>query len=134
MPQRHQRQRKAGWTTPVDAEGRPAKYVGRPTIYANPFRIVPEGRLWIVRVDPAEGVRGRTVGEYPTKLLARVAAPTAFEAQFRSPGGAEQAEFFARTLHGRDLSCWCELPEPGEIDWCHARVLVELCEKAVAHA
>jgi hypothetical protein len=29
-------------------------------------------------------------------------------------------------LAGLTLACWCLLPEPGEIDWCHARVLLEL--------
>ena len=24
-----------------------------------------------------------------------------------------------RELAGRDLACWCELPEPGEPDLCH---------------
>ena len=28
-------------------------------------------------------------------------------------------------LTGRDLACFCPLPEPGEIDWCHARILIE---------
>ncbi|WP_239162133.1 DUF4326 domain-containing protein [Acrocarpospora phusangensis] len=31
-----------------------------------------------------------------------------------------------RDLDGKDLACWCPLPEPGEIDWCHARVLLEI--------
>jgi hypothetical protein len=30
-------------------------------------------------------------------------------------------------LTGRDLLCWCPLPEPGEPDHCHAVVLIELC-------
>lgn len=126
MPERIQRKRTAGWTAPLDANGLPPIYVGRPSMYANPFRIVREHGLWIVRIDPADGVRGRLVGEYPTKLLARVASTTEFEAQFHTPGGAEQAEFLAQRLHGRSLMCWCELPEPGEIDWCHGRILMEL--------
>jgi hypothetical protein len=33
----------------------------------------------------------------------------------------------ARTeLRRFDLACWCPLPEPGETDWCHARVLLEI--------
>jgi hypothetical protein len=29
------------------------------------------------------------------------------------------------TLNGKNLSCWCPLPEPGERDTCHAAVLLE---------
>ncbi|SEN88259.1 DUF4326 domain-containing protein [Nonomuraea pusilla] len=31
-----------------------------------------------------------------------------------------------RDLAGRDLACWCPLPEPGEADWCHAALLLIL--------
>lgn len=31
-----------------------------------------------------------------------------------------------RELRGRDLACWCPLPEPGEPDHCHAAVLLEV--------
>lgn len=126
MPERVQRKRTAGWTAPLDANGLPPIYVGRPTVYANPFRIVREHGLWVVRVERADGVRPRVIGDFAFKLQARKVATEEFEAQFSTPGGAEQAEFFARRLHGRSLMCWCELPEPGEIDWCHGRILMEL--------
>lgn len=29
-------------------------------------------------------------------------------------------------LAGKDLACWCALPEPGETDWCHRTVLRHL--------
>ena len=29
-------------------------------------------------------------------------------------------------LRGKNLACWCPLPEPGERDQCHAAVLLEL--------
>lgn len=125
MPARIQRRRIAGWRAP---EG--AKYVGRGTPYGNPYRVVRDGRLWIVRVDPADGVTGRTVGDYASQIEARKVAVEQFRAMFRTPGGAEQAEYFARMLHGRDLMCWCALPEPGETDWCHASVLLELLAAA----
>jgi hypothetical protein len=31
-----------------------------------------------------------------------------------------------RELPGRDLACWCRLPEPGNPDLCHAAVLLEV--------
>jgi hypothetical protein len=109
-----------------------AKYVGRGTPYGNPYRIVREGGLWIVRVDPADGVRGERVGDYQFEQQARRVAVEEYRAMFRTPGGAEQAEHFARMLHGRDLACWCALPEPGETDWCHAAVLLELSNAPAA--
>jgi len=30
------------------------------------------------------------------------------------------------TLRGKNLACWCALPEPGEPDNCHAALLLEL--------
>jgi hypothetical protein len=30
----------------------------------------------------------------------------------------------AGKLTGKDLACWCRLPEPGEPDYCHAAVLL----------
>lgn len=27
-------------------------------------------------------------------------------------------------LRGKNLACWCPLPKPGEVDWCHAAVLL----------
>lgn len=29
-------------------------------------------------------------------------------------------------LRGKNLACWCPLPEPGEPDHCHAAVLLEI--------
>lgn len=37
-------------------------------------------------------------------------------------------------LRGRDLMCWCPLPEPGEPDHCHAAVLLELANASAAAA
>ncbi|MET7713703.1 DUF4326 domain-containing protein [Streptomyces sp. NPDC005407] len=35
----------------------------------------------------------------------------------------------AHELRGKDLACWCKLPEPGQPDHCHARVLIELASQ-----
>jgi hypothetical protein len=29
-----------------------------------------------------------------------------------------------RELRGHDLACWCPLPEPGQLDLCHASTLI----------
>ena len=41
MPQRIQRKRTKGWRTPLCSCGcgKPARYVGRPTKWGNPFRL-----------------------------------------------------------------------------------------------
>ena len=38
----------------------------------------------------------------------------------------------AEELGGRDLACWCRLPEPGEPDHCHAANLLELVAELVS--
>lgn len=115
-PVRIQRRRVTGWRAP---EG--AVYVGRPTLYGNPFRVTRVGKIWIVFVDAAPGVTGRTVATLFDEREARQTAVDNFRAMLRTPGGAEQAEFFAHRLHGRDLLCWCAKSMP-----CHAAVLLEI--------
>lgn len=115
-PARFQRRRTKGWRAPAGAV-----YVGRPTLYGNPFQVARVGKLWIVCVDAAPGVTGRTVATVFNERDARQTARDEFRAMLRTPGGGEQAEFFAHKLHGRDLTCWCPLDMP-----CHADVLLEL--------
>jgi hypothetical protein len=33
------------------------------------------------------------------------------------------------TLRGKNLACWCALPQPGEPDRCHAAALLELANR-----
>lgn len=92
MPKRIQRKRTKGWKMP---EG--AVYVGRPTVFGNPFKlggallpeeIVPAYALWL---------------NFSTK-------PEAIKARARLP-----------ELRGKDLACFCRLDAP-----CHADVLLRL--------
>ncbi|MFI1166515.1 DUF4326 domain-containing protein [Streptomyces sp. NPDC020801] len=121
-PRRIQRRRVFGWRAP---EG--AVYVGRPTLYGNPFQIARVGKVWCVFVDAAPGVTGRTVATVFSEREARQTAVDEFRAMLRTPGGSEQAEFFAHRLHGRDLMCWCPEAMP-----CHADVLLELANPTPA--
>jgi hypothetical protein len=121
-PARIQRRRAAGWRTPLDAQGRKPIYVGRPALYGNPFQVARvAGVLWVVFVDAANGVTGREVATVSREREARQIAVDEFRAMLRTPGGAEQAEFFAQKLRGRDLMCWCPESMP-----CHADVLLEI--------
>lgn len=93
-----------------------AVYVGRPTIWGNPFRGRP-------RIGHARSVilyRAWLTGNLTPKILASA--------------GFGRDEIIAldrlrhRVLHeigrltGRNLQCWCPLTSP----WCHADVLLDL--------
>lgn len=123
-PTRIQRRRTKGWRAPLDTNGRKPIYVGRPTLYGNPFQVAHVGKAWIVFVDAAEGVTGREVATVLDEREARQTAVDHFRAMLRTPGGSEQAEFFAHRLHGRDLMCWCPIGMP-----CHADVLLRLANQ-----
>lgn len=101
-PQRIQRKRTKGWKMP---EG--AVYVGRPTIFGNPFAVgidipgafdaVRQFRKWL-NGDTGTGGGG----------LRRIALLGKLD-----------------TLRGKDLACWCP---PGS--YCHADVLLEIANPA----
>ncbi|WP_431997763.1 DUF4326 domain-containing protein [Streptomyces fungicidicus] len=121
-PCRIQRRRTKGWRAPADAV-----YVGRPSLYGNPFQVARVGKVWVTFIDAAPGVVGRTVATVFSEREARQTAVLEFRAMLRTPGGSEQAEFFATKLHGRDLMCWCPIAMP-----CHADVLLELANGATS--
>jgi hypothetical protein len=101
MPKRIQRKRTKGWRMPDGAV-----YVGRPTIFGNPFHVgidapgsfdaTREFRRWL-------NVENSTGG-----------------------GGLRRIALLARIieLRGRDLACFCPLDQS-----CHADVLLELANK-----
>lgn len=112
MPQRIQRKRIKGWRMPPGAV-----YVGRPTIWGNPWRVVDCGRHGIVVQDSVRNW-------YPSSHAVghRFAV-----VQFRR--WLNRSDFAKRllrveTLRGRDLACWCPLDRP-----CHADVLLELANQ-----
>lgn len=95
MPKRIQRKRTKGWRMP---EG--AVYVGRPTIFGNPFKVgngttpmcaVKQFKLWLAGYKGSGG------------------------------GGLRRLSMLARIdeLRGKDLACWCPLDQP-----CHADILL----------
>jgi len=116
-PARIQRQRTPGWRKP---EG--AAYVGRPTRFGNPYRLVRQNNGWAVQF----GDNGGSVGIFPTDIEGRRYATEAFRVWINQPEQAETLRLFRALLHSRDLTCWCPLPAEGEPDHCHAAVLLEL--------
>jgi hypothetical protein len=117
QPARIQRRRTKGWRAP---EG--AVYVGRPTRYGNPYRLIRQDTGWAVQF----GDHGGGVGTFPTGAEARRYATEAFRAWINLPDQADTVRLFRALLHGRDLTCWCPLPAEGEPDRCHAAVLLGL--------
>ena len=127
-PKRIQRQRTKGWRTPLCSCGcgRPAIYVGRPTIWGNRYSIYPcvdKWRGWRVVSE----YRGDAVGPiFPTRLDATRDAVRRFRRWLstRSPS-------LWRPLRGHDLMCWCPLEDSeGHRAPCHADVLLELANQA----
>lgn len=110
-PQRIQRKRSKGWTAPPNSV-----YVGRPTVWGNPFhfscRISTELRRKLVEQHRRALCGGALVGE-------RIE----LERYVKLHGW--QGGFDALTprsfLRGKNLMCWCRLDQP-----CHADTLLEL--------
>jgi hypothetical protein len=64
---------------------------------------------------------------FDTRQEARVEAVELYELHTGPMGCYElNVEVVRRDLASKDLACWCPLPEPGETDWCHARILLEI--------
>lgn len=109
MPERIQRQRTKGWRMP---EG--AIYVGRPTVWGNPFRPEPRDGQWMV-VDE-NGV------DYPilhnSKHAALLKAVSLYHCDLTQ---WSEKHMRLTELRGHDLLCWCPTDSP-----CHADVLLKL--------
>lgn len=130
MPQRIQRRRTKGWKTPLCSCGcgRPARYVGRPTVFGNPAIVGERMTFWAPTRDLVSGRRD----SYRTtiRVASRIHATSIFRALLTSPWCYMDAwglpTGWQDELRGHDLACWCPLPEPGKPDHCHAAVLLEL--------
>jgi hypothetical protein len=101
-----------------------SKYVGRGSRWGNPARVVyrKDTRGWHVEIDNAG-----SVGTWPTAAAARPFAVEVYRSHIKAH--PELAEAARAELAGRDLACWCAVPEPGETDWCHGAVLLELAAR-----
>lgn len=106
MPDRIQRLRTAGWRMPDGAV-----YVGRPTIWGNPFRI--GGPLEFPYADAGMGEYVRDAAHAVELFRAYTRITPAYRLIVRP------------ALVGRDLVCWC--PPTAA---CHADVLLEIANGA----
>lgn len=103
LPIRIQRRRARGWRMPADT-----KYVGRGSLYGNPFRVARSAR------ELEEG--GECIVASPTEAVERFRAWIEGTREGRFVAGCA-----ARNLWGLDLACWCPADQP-----CHADVLLEI--------
>jgi len=111
-PRRVQLRRTRGWRMPANTVK-----VDRTTRFGNPFSIEGYGRERAVALHRA-WITGE-VGNppIPNKLLRDLEARRT-EVVSGLP-----------SLRGKNLACWCPLPEPGEPDICHAALLLELANR-----
>ena len=130
-PIRIQRRRTPGWRMPAGAS-----YVGRPTVWGNPFVVgTPCGVF-----PESMGMRGAAEVLIPClsvdqslrfyrELLYGFVSPEMYPfghdwaARFRERFRAHPLEQVRYSLRGRDLVCWCAGP------WCHADVLIEVANE-----
>lgn len=113
-PKRIQRKRTKGWKMP---EG--AIYVGRPTRWGNPIRVIPCSKNGPFDLE-RDGVG--FIGQATGLELARRNATNRFrDLVLHFPHLAQSAETIRAELAGKDLACWCPLDQP-----CHADVLLEI--------
>lgn len=94
--------------------GLPAVHVARPTPWGNPFVVGLHG----TREECAQSFIAMLAG-----YLNVSAGEACADAQKAS---SRYIRAHRSTLKGKNLACWCSLPKDGEVDMCHAAVLIEL--------
>jgi len=135
QPARIQRRRTKGWRAPAGAV-----YVGRGSRWGNPYRL-GDAQVRMPALDGSEweheGRLHKTSGErhpfvHPdgaiTWHLVQDATGEQVVELYRRWLAKRPLHLAAvrKELAGRDLMCWCPLPEPGQPDHCHADVLLRL--------
>lgn len=136
MPQRIQLSRQSGWRKPAGAI-----VVSRPSRYGNPFKI---GGRYVSRTAfhpcPFPEADDKPLGTFEhaawspwpawTEVVGTVRdrqhATELFRDHVTYNDDVWDPEVIRRDLGGRDLCCWCALPEPGGTDHCHAAVLLAI--------
>ena len=123
-PQRIQLSRRAGFRLQEMSRklnGLPAVNCARPGPLGNPYRIGHVvGDTWV------EDAR-QSVILFQTALCYIMAGGSMSPPRLHS----DLCDIISRLpeSRGKNLACWCPLPKPGEPDWCHAAVLLEIANK-----
>lgn len=113
-PQRVQLSRRKGWRLPANTTS-----VARPTKWGNPYRVATGCQ--------STDLASRTIVTLMFQALTARDDPLARESVHTAPYPT-LAEIRDQ-LAGKNLACWCPLPEPGQPDWCHAAVLLRLANE-----
>jgi Domain of unknown function (DUF4326) len=108
VPTRIQLRRSKGWRMPANTVK-----VDRTTLFGNPFSAEQHGRTGAIRMFELWLDWNLPPGSFPDQTMAMLMTKRQMVLE-RLP-----------TLRGKNLACWCPLPEPGERDTCHAAVLLE---------
>jgi Domain of unknown function (DUF4326) len=111
-PRRVQLRRSKGWRMPDNTVK-----VDRTTLFGNPFLVSEHGHDRAVALHRT-WITGRTI----KGLMAP--APKDELRQRR-----EDVLRALPGLRGKNLACWCPLPNEGEADNCHAAILLELANR-----
>lgn len=116
MAVRIQRKRTAGWKMPENTV-----YVGRPTVWGNPWKIKAAIEYGSFKPEFAAQV---CVDEYEAWLIGIRSPYGEHLGYWLTPEMRNQREqILARLpeLKGKNLACWCSLDKP-----CHADILLRL--------
>lgn len=121
-PKRIQRRRTKGWRIP---EG--AVYVGRPTTWGNPYRVVRDNFGWSLRGVPEHDGEWSGIG----RELAIIYATSLFRSALLNGELPYTGDELVQALAGRDLACWCPVGQAKMPFWhdtqpCHADILVSV--------
>jgi hypothetical protein len=108
-PHRVQIHRIKGWRMPANTVK-----VDRTTQFGNPFSIKEHGHDRAVALHRA----------WLTDRLAGHEIPAARREELAAL--RKQVLDALPALRGKNLACWCPLPEPGERDSCHAALLLDM--------
>ena len=116
MPKRIQRQRTKGWRMPDNTV-----YVGRPTIYGNPFRIGYFYERYQIGGVLSAPQQNKSERAFPIETIHQAIDLFRESWLYIQTRPALFFEYDLERLKGRDLACWCRLDQP-----CHADVLLEI--------
>ena len=108
QPRRVQLRRAKGWRMPANTVK-----VDRTTLFGNPFSVKEYGHDRAVTLHRA-WLTGKSIGKEQSPDL-------------RQRRKAVLVALLA--LRGKNLACWCPLPEHDEPDNCHAALLLELANR-----
>lgn len=115
MPDRIRRLRQKDWSKGS------AVIVDRTSGYGNPWKVgepgIPDRAAAAAQFALGLAVRRIVIATLPDPTQALLA--------MRLGSNYPNDEQIRTELAGRDLACPCELPAPGEVDHCHARVLID---------